>query len=60
MTLAVVPDLTADTPWTEYRRDWLVALRAQGKSPNTLRLYTGRWIGWPPGRRVMKSPTRPI
>ena len=33
MSLAVVPDLPADTPWTEYRRDWLVALRAQDKSP---------------------------
>ena len=38
VTLAVVPDPPADTPWTEYRRNWLVALRVQGKSPNALRL----------------------
>ena len=41
MTLIVVPDLPAVTPWTEFRRDWLISLRAQGKSPNTFRHYTG-------------------
>jgi integrase/recombinase XerC len=55
MSLAVVPDLPADTPWTEFRRDWLVALRAQDKSPNTLRLYTGaldRLAAWAQARGV--------
>jgi hypothetical protein len=49
----------AETPWTKFRRDWLVALRAKGKSPNTLRLCTralDRLAAW--GRRTA-SPTRP-
>ena len=38
MSLAVVPDLPRRRG--KFRRDWLVALRAKGKSPNTLRLCT--------------------
>jgi site-specific recombinase XerD len=29
------------TPWQDWRRDWALTLRSEGKSPNTQRLYLG-------------------
>jgi site-specific recombinase XerD len=55
MSLNAVPDPAPDTAWSAYRRDWLITLRAEGKSANTLRLYTGsldRLARWGTGRNV--------
>ncbi|PWW24924.1 site-specific recombinase XerD [Geodermatophilus normandii] len=41
MAATVTPLSPRPTAWDSYRHDWAVALRAQGKSANTSRLYLG-------------------
>src|SRR3954452_17922117 len=41
MTATVTPLSPRPTAWQSYRRDWILTLRAEVKSPNTLRLYGG-------------------
>ncbi len=49
MTATVHPLPARPSHWDQYREHWTIALRAEGKSPNTMRLYLGalaKLAGW--------------